>query len=69
MIQILFVLAVLAIIWSMVEIVSPQIVFRIYEKAGITFLTERQMLRLIRLDGLVSWIIFTLLGAYLYGKL
>lgn len=69
MMRMFFVLTVLAIIWSMMEMVSPHVVLRIYRKAGMNLFTERQAIRLIRIDGFVSWIIFTLIGSFLYGKL
>lgn len=53
----------------MVEIVSPHQAMKVYKRLGIIIWPEEFMLRLIRIDGFLSWVIFTLLAAYLYGKI
>ncbi|OEH86907.1 hypothetical protein BHU72_01200 [Desulfuribacillus stibiiarsenatis] len=65
----LFLMSVLMIIWSIIEIVSPKIVFKLYQKIGFLQLPEHNAMKLIRIDGVISWVIFTLITGYLYKKL
>jgi len=69
LIMIAFVISVTLTIWSMVEIVSPKLIYRFYRKVGILQLTENTAIKLIRFDGVISWLIFSVLTGYLYGKL
>lgn len=68
-IAILFILSVMVTIWSMVEIVSPHVIFRLYQKIGFLQLPQKSAIKLIRIDGIISWIIFSIVTGYLYSKL
>jgi hypothetical protein len=69
LIKIALIISVTLTVWSMVEIVSPKLIYRIYQKIGILQLSEKTALKLIRIDGVISWLAFSILTGYLYGKL
>ena len=53
----------------MVEIVSPSLVYRLYRRIGMTGISQETALKIIRIDGIISWLLFTILAAWIYGKL
>lgn len=65
----LFITIILIVIWSMVEMVSPQLAYKLYRRVGMSKLSEKAALRIIRIDGFVSWLLFTVLAAWIFGKL
>ncbi|OEF98196.1 hypothetical protein [Desulfuribacillus alkaliarsenatis] len=69
LILVLLIISALVTVWSMIEIVSPRLVFKLYQRVGFLQMPEKSAIRLIRIDGVISWLIFSIVTGYLYGKL